>query len=687
MKNVDVFFQPKRIAVIGASTDPKKIGHQILKNIIEGGFGGQIIPINPNATEILGHKTYKSLRNVAPGVDLVIITIPAPLVLEAMKECASCKAKGVAIITSGFGEVGKVDEEKQLKQIADENNIALLGPNVFGLVYAPEKLNASFGPKEIHPGRIAFITQSGALGIGLMGWTVMKKIGLAAMVNLGNKADVDESDMIHYFNKDKNVDVILIYMEGIKDALKFLKTKIEKPTVILKVGRSSRGAKAAASHTGSLSGSDKIYDAVFSQLGIMRASTFTEAFSWSRALSLPPPQGDDVLIITNGGGIGVATTDECEAQGLKILDDPQWLEAKFRRTMPDFGSTKNPIDVTGGAGVEGYREALKIALTEEKVKSVIVLYCETAVTDPLVIAQSVHEIYDSFGRNKPVVVSMVGGERTRDALTYLNAHHIPASSLIDGTVSALKIVHTWRDIKKRQRSEIVFEKIPAKASNILDTVKQEGRQVLMEHEARMVMELCGVPTPPWAFVQTVEEALQMAEQKRIYPLAMKIASPDIVHKSDVGGVVLNIRDGNELREKFNVMMETIKRKQPTARLLGVNLIQMVSGIECIVGTTTDPQFGVAVMFGLGGVFVEAFKDVSFRVVPFDEKEAERLIGEIKAKKILDGFRGMNANKPSIIKTLLAIQKLAPYVQEIDINPLVTNHSGSYAADARIVLKD
>lgn len=687
MKNVGVFFQPKRVAVIGASGDPKKIGHQILKNIIDGGYEGEIIPVHPTATEVLGHKTYKSLGDVAPGVDLVIIAIPAVLVMGALQECARYKVQAVAIITSGFGEVGKIDEEKKLKQIADENNMALLGPNIFGLAYTPNKLNASFGPKEIYPGKIAFITQSGALGIGLMGWTVMKKIGLAALVNLGNKADVDEQDMIHYFNKDKNVEVILIYMEGIKDGLKFLKTKIEKPTVILKVGRSVRGAKAAASHTGSLSGSDKIYDAVFNQLGIMRASTFTEAFSWARALSLPSPKGDDVLIITNGGGIGVATTDECEAQGLKILDDPKWCEEKFRPTMPDFGSTKNPIDVTGGAGIEGYRQSFKIALAEDKVKSIIILYCETAVTDPMDIAKCVRELYEAAGRNKPVVVSMVGGERSRDALTYLNEHNIPASSLVDGSVSALKIVHTYREIKARGKSEVVLEKLPVKINEILDSVREQGRTVLMEHEARMVMELCGVETPRWAFVRSADEAVQIADQKGIYPLAMKIASPDIVHKTDVGGVVLNIRDGKELREKFNGMMENIKKNQPGAQLLGVNLIQMVTGIECIVGTTTDPQFGAAVMFGLGGVFVEALKDVAFRVVPFDEGEAKRLIGEIKAKKILEGFRGMSADKPSIIKTLIAVQKLAPYVKEIDINPLLCNQNGSYAVDARIVLKE
>jgi acetyl coenzyme A synthetase (ADP forming)-like protein len=687
MKNIEVFFNPKRIAIIGASPDPTKIGHQIIKNIVDGGYQGEVIPINPKAPEVLGRKAYKSLSEVPPGIDLVIIAIPASHVVAVMEECARMQVKGVAIITSGFAEVGNVEDETKITLIGQEHNIAILGPNIFGLAYAPNHLNASFGPKEMYPGKIAFITQSGALGIGLMGWTVMKKIGLTALVSIGNKADVDEHDLIEFFNKDKNVSVIFVYMEGIKDGAKFLKTNIEKPTVILKVGRSARGAKAAASHTGSLSGSDKIYDAVFKQMGAMRASTFTEAFSWSRALSMPSPTGEDTIIITNGGGIGVATTDECEVQGLKILDDPQWLEEKFRPTMPDFGSTKNPIDVTGGAGIEGYRQAMRIALDEDRIKSIIVLYCETAVTDPMDIAKCVYELFEASGRKKPVVVSMVGGERTRDALTFLNKVNIPASSLVDGTVSALKAIHTWRDIQQRPKSKAVLQLISSEIVQVLDGVRRQGRTILMEHEARQVMELCGVPTPKWGFAQTADEAVQIADSKGMYPLAMKIASPDIVHKTDVGGVVLNIRDANELRQKFKAMLERIKSAQPLARLLGVNLIQMVSGIECIVGVTTDPQFGPAVMFGLGGVFVEALKDVAFRVVPFDESEAERLIGEIKSKNVLEGFRGMKADKASIIKTLIAIQKLAPYVKEIDINPLLTNQSGSYAVDARIVLKD
>ena len=686
MKNLDRAFKPKRVAIIGASSDPKKIGYQIIKNVIDGGYEGEIIPVNPNAGSILGHKAYKSLSEVPEGVDLAVIAIPAPFVLASMEECARRKVGAAAIITSGFGEVGKFDEEKKLTKIADDNDIALIGPNIFGLAYPPAKLNASFGPKEIYPGKIVFITQSGALGIGLMGWTAMKKIGLAALVSIGNKADIDEADLITYFNKDENANVLLIYMEGLKDGSKFMRSKIEKPTVVLKVGRSSRGAKAAASHTGTLSGADKIYDGVFKQTGILRASTFIEAFSWARALSLPLPKGEDTLIITNGGGIGVSTTDECEAQGIKILDDPAWLVAKFRSTMPDYGSTKNPIDVTGGAGVEGYRQALKIAFAEDRIKSIIVLYCETAVTDPMDIAIAVKEAFKNSGNIKPVVVSMVGGVRTRDALDYLNEHHIPSSSLIDMSVSALKVLYTWAEIKNRPASQAVLEKPPVEVNKIIDAIKAQGRDILMEHEARQVMELCGVPTPKWGFARSADEAVKIADSKGIYPLAMKIASPDIVHKTDVGGVVLNIRDGKELREKFEDMMARIKTSMPKANLLGVNLIQMVSGIECIVGITTDPQFGPAVMFGLGGVFVEALKDVTFRVVPFDAAEAGRMLGEIKAKKILEGFRGMKADKDSIIKTLIAVQKLAPLVKEIDINPLLTNQDGSYAVDARIVLK-
>jgi len=682
-KDLNAVFKPKGIAVVGASSKPGKVGYQIVKNIIDCGYEGNIYPVNPHEPTVLGKTAYKTVEEIPGEVDMAVISIPAPLVIQTLEGCARKGVKGVAVITSGFGEVGNIEGELELKKIADKNNIALLGPNMFGYVYTPSKLNASFGPTDIRQGKIAFISQSGALAISLMGWTAMEKIGLASLVNLGNKSDIDEKDLIEYFNKDENVDAILIYMEGIKEGRKFLETEITKPVVILKVGSSKRGAKAAASHTGSLSGSDKIYEGVFKQLGLLRASTFTQGFDWARALSLPMPKGDETIIITNGGGIGVATTDECEAAGITLLDDAVWLEEKFRKTMPDFGSTKNPVDITGQGGVPGYREATKIAFEEDNIKSVIILYCETAVTDPMDIAKAVHEEYEAAGHSKPVVVAMVGGNRTQEALHYLNDNHIPAFTEVSEAVSALKALYKWKEICGRKKEVAKVDPAPQEVVDMIEQIKATGRTVLLEHEARKVLELCGVPTPKWGFARNIEEAVEKA--RGMYPLAMKIASPEIIHKSDVGGVAVNIQNEEQLRQQFDKMMNKVSAAVPNANILGVNLIQMMKGIECIVGLSNDSQFGPVVMFGLGGVFVEALKDVSFRIVPFGKMEAGRLINDIKTAKILDGFRGIQADKASIVQTIYSIQKLAPLVKEIDINPLITNKDGSFAVDARIIL--
>ncbi|MFA5260499.1 MAG: CoA-binding protein, partial [Candidatus Omnitrophota bacterium] len=409
LKDLKGVFYPQRVAIIGASANPAKIGFQILQNVIDAGFPGEILPVNPKEEVILGRKAYPSVQDIPGQVDLAVVAIPAKVVVSTMQECARKGIKNISIITSGFSEVGNKKEEDQIKQIADENGMAVLGPNTLGIVYTPSCLNASFGPKSVLPGKIAFISQSGALAIALMGWTVMEKIGLAALITLGNKVDVEERNLIEYFNDDNNVDVVVIYMEGLQNGQHFLKTTVKKPVVVLKVGRSQRGAKAAASHTGSLAGSDGIYDAAFRQMGILRADTFTEAFNWSRTLSLPVPKGRDAVIITNGGGIGVFATDECEAAGIALLDDPAWLEEKFRNTMPDFGSTKNPIDITGQGHGDQYRRAAQVAFSEDRVHTAIILYCETAVTDPMAIAKALAAEYDASGRRKPLVVTMVGG--------------------------------------------------------------------------------------------------------------------------------------------------------------------------------------------------------------------------------------------------------------------------------------
>ncbi len=682
-KDLSGFFNPQGVAVIGASPNPAKIGFQILNNIIVGGFAGGIYPVNPRENEILGRPAYRSVTDIPGPVDLAVITIPAPQVMAAMEECGRKGIRNVAIITSGFGEVGGMEEEKRLKEFADQNGIAFLGPNILGLLHMPAKLNATFGPAEIFPGKVAFISQSGALAIALMGWTIMEKIGLVSLFSIGNKADVGEKELIEYYNEDPNVDVILIYLEGLRNARKFFQTEIKKPVVVLKVGCSQRGAKAAASHTGSLAGSDGIYDAAFRQMGIMRARSFTEAFGWARAFSLPLPRGEEALIITNGGGIGVSTTDECESAAIPLLDDSEWLEGKFRSAMPAFGSTKNPIDITGQGGVEGYRKAIRVAFHEDRITNVIVLYCETAVTNPVDIAKALLEEYDGAKRNKPVVVAMVGGNRSREAIQYLNERLVPAYNSVNEAVSSLKGLHLWRQIAHRPKDAGEIGEPPAQVIALIDRVRAEGRDILMEHEARQVLQLCGVPTPRWGFASSLDQALEAA--RGMYPLAMKIASPDIVHKTDVGGVALNISNESELRAQYNQMMQRIAQAAPRAHILGVNLIQMVQGIECIVGLSQDAQFGPVIMFGLGGIFVEVLRDVSFRVVPFGPQEAERMISDIKSRRILEGFRGMKAHRPSIIQTLCAVQKVAHLFKEIDINPLISNSEGSFAVDARIVL--
>ncbi|MCA9401579.1 MAG: acetate--CoA ligase family protein, partial [Candidatus Omnitrophica bacterium] len=370
---------------------------------------------------------------------------------------------------------------------------------------------------------------------------------------------------------------------------------------------------------------------------------------------------------------------------IKLFEDPQWLEEKFRETMPDFGSTKNPVDITGQAGKNSYRKAIEIALREERVSSIIVLYCETTVDEPIQVAKVIEDAYHHSKETKPMVVAMVGGEKTREAIHYLNSRRIPAFTAINEAVSGLEVLFRWKDYSNRQNEDCSLEAPPHEAMQIIKKAKEDGRSSLLEHESYRVFELCGIPTPPWAFAGTPEEAVKQAKEKSLFPLAMKICSPDILHKTDVDGVVLNIRTEEELVLKSTYMLKRIAEQCPDANILGVTLVKMIKGIECIVGLSRDAQFGPVVMFGIGGVFVETLKDVSFRIVPFGPEEAGRLISDIQGKTILDGYRGHVAHQESIIQTICAIQKISPYVKEVDINPLITNKQGSYAVDARIIL--
>ena len=454
VSNLKYLFSPSSIAVIGASRKPGKIGHAIVKNLLDYGFKGKIYPVNPTADEILGLKAYKSVLEIPDKVDMVVVSIPAQKVIPAIEEAGKKGAKVAVVITSGFSEVGNVELERKMVETAHKYGMRILGPNIFGVAYTPADMNATFGPKDILKGGIAFITQSGALGIALMGWTLLEEIGLSAIVSMGNMADLDVVEVSQFLAEDPNTKVITIYLEGLKEGtgktfVKLMKevTK-KKPVIVLKAGRSERGAAAAASHTGSLAGADIIYDVAFRQSGILRAITIEEMFDWARAFALQPlPKGENAVIITNGGGAGVMATDACADYGVNLYVPPEDLKAEFKKCMPWFGSPKNPVDLTGMAVEDNYYKALKVAYNDDRVHSVIVLYCRTAILDPMNLAKVILQAYKEAkeeGKEKPTVVSMIGGTDVYEAMRHLNREGIPAYPIPERAVASLGALYKYK---------------------------------------------------------------------------------------------------------------------------------------------------------------------------------------------------------------------------------------------------
>jgi len=446
--SVREFFLPRSVAVIGASRKPGKIGHTIVRNLKEYGFSGKIYPINPHAEEIEGFRAYPSILDVPGPVDLAVIAVPARIVPAVMGEVGKKGVPCAAVISSGFKEVGNEELEREVISIAKKYGVRVLGPNIFGVVYTPAKLNATFGPTRVREGNIALISQSGALGIALMGWTQEKEIGLSAIVSVGNKADVAEEDLLPFFAEDPNTRVVVVYMEGVKNGRAFMRAvrAFPKPIVVVKSGRSKRGMQAAASHTGSLAGSDRVYDGVFKQVGILRADTVDDAFVFANALSrMEPPQGDEFVIITNGGGIGVLATDWCEKRGIKLYSGADLVA--FKHVMPPFGSWKNPVDITGMADETMYTDALHVALETKQIAGIILLYCQTAVCSAKRLAEGIVSAYDG---SKPLTVGMVGGTEVTEAIRYLNEHGIPAYDSPERAVDAMYALSFWARAKKKR---------------------------------------------------------------------------------------------------------------------------------------------------------------------------------------------------------------------------------------------
>ena len=692
--------RPKGIAIIGASTKPGKIGHTVVKNLVESGYEGGIYPVNPSADEILGLKVYKSVLDIPYPVDAAAITVPAKFVLDITKECGEKGIKGLIVITSGFGEVGDIELEQEVVRVAHEYGMRVLGPNVVGTLSNSDKLNASFAPFLPLKGSASLVSQSGALLIAIDAITYTRCIGFDKLVSIGNMSDVNFADMVSWLNDDESTKCISLYIEGLKDGRRFIEesAKATKPIVVLKAGVSEHGAAAAASHTGSLAGKHKVYGAAFQQAGAIQATDLSDLFDCTLALSLEPPmKGDNLLILTNGGGVGVLATDSAEKAGIPLKFAPESVQAELKKHMPSFGSAKNPVDLTGMAGNDWYHDTTKFSFSHDWVDGLVVLYCETAMTNPMEIAQSIHRAITETGiTDKPVTVSFVGGERSDKAMQWLVENGIPAYNAPDLAVKAMGTLHEYAklEIMKADLIDNNHEVDEKTAREIIAKVRADKRTGLTEIESKKIFAAYGLPTARTELAKSEEEAVELAEEIG-YPVVVKIVSPDILHKSDAGGVKVNVKDEAGVKETYQAILKNAKQYKADADIHGIAIQKMAPwSTETIIGSVNDPPFGATVMFGLGGIFVEVLKDVTFRVAPISEKEALLMLDEIRGAPILDGTRGEAPRDKKALASVLAkyahmVTDLADEISESDANPVLVYKEGKgvQVVDARIILKE
>ncbi len=691
--------RPKSLAVVGASATPGKIGYTVIDNLVKNGYKGKIYPINPTATEILGLRVYAEIKDVPGKVDLAVITVPVNLVSQVAEECGKKGIGALSVITSGFSEVGRKDLEDELVSIARQYGMCVLGPNIVGTLSNSDKLNASFAPFLPFPGKATLITQSGALLIAMDAITYTRKVGFDKMISIGNMADVDFADLITWLDTDEDTNCICLYIEGFKDGRKFIEAsrKCKKPIIALKAGVSAHGAAAAASHTGSLAGAVKVYGAAFQQAGVVQASDLSNLFDRTLALSLQSPlKGDNLLVITNGGGVGVLATDAGERYGVPLQFAPQDVQEELKKHMPAYGSAKNPVDLTGMAGNDWYYKSVKFAYAHPWVDGLVVLYCETAMTNPVEIGQAIKKAVDETGvKNRPIIVSMTGGTRCDEAMAWLVENGIPAYPAPDQAMNAMAALREYHDIRKDigGSEEICLPESSKKARAIIAKARADGRSMLTEVEAKKLFGAYKLPVAETNLSTSEEEAVALAN-KTGYPIVMKIVSPDIIHKSDAGGVKVNIKDEAGVRAAYNAILAGAKAYKADAHIFGVAIQEMAPlGTEVIVGSINDPTFGPTVMFGLGGIFVEVLKDVTFRVAPVTNGQVKQMINEIRSVAILAGARGAAPRDRVALEDLIAkyscmIYDLRDEISETDANPVLVYEEGKglKVVDARIILK-
>lgn len=693
------FFEPQSVAVIGASTNPEKLGYAVLENLVKGGYvkEGQVFPINLNAGEILGLQAYPSVMDVPEPIELAVIVIPYKFVPDALRECGQKNIPAAIVISAGFREAGRegLERELELIEIGKEYNIRLIGPNCLGVIDTFTPLNASFAAGTPPKGPMAFMSQSGALGTAVLDIALAGRLGLSKFVSLGNKADVDEIDLLRAWQEDEDTRVVLIYSEGMSNGQKFIEVAREvtrqKPVVAIKSGVTQSGSRAVSSHTGSLAGSEQAYHAAFRQAGVIRADSMEALFDTALAIGYQPTlPGERIAIITNAGGPGILATDALERAGLNITRlDNETIHA-LEQYLPDAASAANPVDVLGDARADRYRFALEKVAQDPNVDGLLVVLTPQAMTEIEETARAVGDLASQL--DKPVLACFMGEAEVSAGIKILTEMGVPNYPFPERAARAFRAMASDREIRNRPEPEYVkFEVNRQEVHRLLDRVRGEGRVSIGDFEAREVLEAYGLPIPRSEMAETPEAAVRIAGEIG-YPVVLKIASPDILHKTDVGGVKVGLANAEEVRDAFELMVYRAQRYLPEARIWGCLVQEMVpsGGIEVLVGMNRDPQFGPLVTFGLGGIYVETLKDVTFRVAPFSKQEAQEMLQEIRAHALLDGVRGKPpADKEALVDTLLRIGQLVqdfPEISELDINPLVVYQQGIVAIDMRLILK-
>jgi acetyl coenzyme A synthetase (ADP forming)-like protein len=694
------FFDPKSVAIVGASRQKGKVGYEILTNLVAGGYPGKIFPVNPKADEIEGLKCYPDLASIGETPELVIIIVPARFVAGILEECAKVRAKSAIIITAGFKEVGPEGKklEEEIVRIARQAGIRFIGPNCLGVIAPSHKLNASFGGDLPVPGSIGYISQSGALLAAILDLANANGIGFSSLVSIGNKADVDELDVINAFGEQKETKVIAGYLESITDGDVFVREAEEisnrKPILLMKSGSTAAGAKAASSHTGSLAGGEAAYESAFKRAGVIRCDSIKQQFDFAQAFaSQPLPQGPTVAVITNAGGPGIMAADAIEEQGLTFAKLSEETMKKLTEKLPAAANVRNPVDVLGDALADRYEFALDVVLGDPNVNSVLVLLTPQAMTQAKETAEAVVKIVGQR-KGKPVLACFLGAVKVDEGVQILRRGGIPQYDSPESAVATLKAMVDF--VRWRTRPKRVVRLFPVNRRKVESIVERHLRRGLLdigEAEAKEIIEAYGFATPKGSIATTAEQAGNIAQQLG-FPVVLKIWSPDILHKSDVGGVKVGLRSEQEVKDAFDLMMYRIPKKRPDAHILGVLVQEMVrsSGKEVIIGMHRDPHFGPLMMFGMGGIMVEVLKDVSFYLAPLTAEEAKQMLLNTKTYHILKGVRGQEGvDIEAIAEGLQRVSQLVtefPEIKEMDINPFVVGAPGTtpIAVDARISLE-